>query len=57
MPARSGGHKDHARVTPRRVEREEAGLADRVILGVDAQERAADVGQVAAARAVSVVVL
>lgn len=57
VPAGGGGDEDHARVAPRRVQREEGGLADGVVFGVDAQEGAPYIGKVAAARPISVVVL
>lgn len=57
MAAGLGDDEDHARVSPRLFQREQGGLTDRVVLGVDAQERAPHVRQVAAARAVPVVML
>lgn len=57
VSAGGGGDEDHAWVAPRLVEREKDGLADGVIFGVDAQQGAPYVREVAAARPISVVVL
>lgn len=57
VASRKRGHEDHMRVTPRRVEREQVRLTDRIVVRVDAQKWTSHIRYVVAARSVLVVML